>query len=286
MNCLVCGHVMDEALAPDVTHPGCSPTTFAFDEEPGEAFNAELKQRIIEIALRAERSSARSNQVQIGPSEVGNPCDRRLAYRLTGTPHVNTAFDPWPAVVGTAVHAWMEDAVNGWNWAHTDNPEWLPEQTLQIDNGTVLGHSDLYRAKTCTVVDYKTAGPDVMKKVRENGPPPHYVVQAQIYGLGFVQSGRCVERVALAFLPRAGWLRDMFVWSTPYDESVARSALQRVYGLASTALELDVINHPHRFEQFSCHPSDLCGSCPWFNNLLTAEQGASDKGCPATPQET
>ncbi len=280
MNCQSCGLPVDDALAPEVTHPSCNSTSFLFDEEPGEAFNMKLKQDIIALAIKAERESPRSQQVQIGPSEVGNPCDRRLAYKLTRTPEVNVGFDPWPAVVGTAIHGWMERAALNWNNQITrDEDLWTTECELDID-GMILGHSDLYR--DCTVIDYKTAGPDVMKKVRANGPPEHYVVQAQIYGLGFQQSGRCVDRVALVFLPRAGWLRDTYVWSTPYDEGVARAALDRLYGIAATALQLDVINNPHRFEQIQHQPSDLCGSCPWFNSLLMAEQGASDKGCPAT----
>lgn len=276
MNCLVCGEVLDAALAPEPTHPACSPTSYWFDEQPGEAFNANLKQRLIGMALWANREAPRSKQQRIGPSEIGHPCDRRVAYKLAQTPAVNVGFDPWPAVVGTAVHHWLESAVRNYESAH-GTEEWLTETTLEIDE-FIEGHSDLYW--NGTVIDWKTAGPEVMKKIRDEGPPNHYIVQAQVYGLGFLQRGFAVDRVALAFVPRAGWLRDMFVWSTQFSKDIAEAALARVYDLAAVALTLDVINRPHRWEQIPATPGDHCGVCPWFNSLRSPEEGASNLGCP------
>lgn len=278
-DCLVCHQPLDAALAPEVTHPSCNDTSWLGLDDLPDPFNDILKQKLVHMILWAEHNSPRSKQVQIGPSEVGDACDRRIAYRLAGVPDVNVGFDPWPAVVGTAVHGWLETALRTYEGFHGTN-DWLTEQTLVIDD-FIKGHSDLYWAPERTVIDWKTAGVDVMRKVRANGPPSSYVVQAQIYGFGFERMGQPVDRVALAFLPRSGWLRDMFVWSAPYDRNVAETALSRVYGIAQKLVELEIFKHSHRWQQIEATPGDSCGHCPWLNTLRTAEEGASDKGCPA-----
>jgi len=277
MNCTVCAQPLDPALAPEVTHPSCSADSMWLDQDVPDPFNDILKQKLIRMIMWAENESPRSKQAEIGPSEVGGGCDRHIAYRLAGVAPINIGFDPWPAVVGTAVHAWLETAVRDWCNVHHDDG-WRTETTLDI-GGIAKGHSDLYHDGT--VIDWKTAGPDVMKKVRADGPPDAYVIQAQVYGLGFEQAGMSVERVALAFLPRAGWLRDMYVWSAPYSRELAEAAMARVLYIAETTFDLDVFTNPHRWNQIPAEPSDTCGRCPWFNSIITKEQGASDRGCPA-----
>lgn len=279
MNCVVCGTVMDPALAPEVSHPSCSSTSMLFDEDTPDPFNDRLKQELIEVILWAEREAPRSKQLRIGPSEVGHPCDRHLAYKLAGVEHINIAFDPWPATVGTAVHAWLERAFNAYQdeFLIPLEQRWFTETTLLIDDW-IEGHADLYR--NGTVIDWKTAGPDVMRKVRKEGPPTHYIIQAQIYGLGFERLGLPVERVVLAFLPRSGWLGNMYVWSAPYSRELAEAALGRVLSIAQAAVDMDVSNQPHRWNQLPAMTTDMCGWCPWFNSLRTLEDGASDKGCP------
>ena len=247
-----------------------------FDEEGPDPFDQMLKQQLIKMIMWAENESPRSKQERIGPSEIGSPCDRRIAYKMAGVPAVNTAHDPWPAVVGTAVHSWLEKAVNNFQAGH-GIAEWTTEQTVLIDD--IEGHSDLYWNRN--VIDWKTAGPNVMKKVKAHGPPDGYVIQAQTYGLGFANMGWPVDRVVLVFLPRCGWLRDMYVWSAPYDEGLAQAAVARPYEIAQEILDLDTFTYPHRWNQIAAAPGDHCGHCPWFNAIGTKEQGASDKGCPA-----
>lgn len=266
---------MDPALAPEISHPACSATSFRYDGDEVDPYAGELKQQLLEMILHAERRNPRGHQSEIGPSEMGDACDRRIAYRLAQTPEINTATDPWPAVVGTAIHAWLEGAAGIWNT--TQESIYFTENEIKFDFGAV-GHGDLFVNKC--VIDWKSAGKDVMSNVRNHGPKPPHKVQVHLYGYGYKRMGYTVERVALAYVPRAGWIKDMYVWSEPYDESVALAAIQRTCGLAATALTLDVINYPHRWEQIPATPSDSCGVCPWFNPLRTAEDGASDLGCP------
>ena len=62
-----------------------------------------LKHELSQVILWNEHNAPRSLQRAIGPSELGDPCDRKLAYRIAGIEPVNFG-DPWPAIVGTSIH--------------------------------------------------------------------------------------------------------------------------------------------------------------------------------------
>jgi hypothetical protein len=247
-----------------------------FDEPEGEGpLAAALKREITDIILWADRESPRSRQLMVGPSELGDPCDRRLAYRLAGVPDVNTFMDPWPAIVGTAVHSWCEGAFNRYQ-SEVRNLGWRTEMRVQPDP-MVQGRSDLY--KSGMIVDLKTGGPDMMRKVHKDGPPEGYKVQVQLYGLGHENAGRVVESVALAFLPRSGWLGDMYVWTAPYSRAVATAALDRMYRIAYRLIELDIESNGHRFQDVDPTPGNSCVFCPMFSRNLGPDIGASERGC-------
>ncbi len=283
MNCLACGKEMAVLLAPDqVTHPTC-----LMIEEPVEGvdpFSVLLKQQLTEIILWQAKRNPREWQVNIGPSEIGNPCDRSVGYRLVGLPGCNTEFDPWASIVGTAVHDWLDRAVTEWvdnlsSEAHT--PPWVTETELGL-NEVVTGHSDLYSTEHQAVVDWKTAGVDVMRKVLKDGPPDGYRIQTHIYGYMFEKSGRPVKKVALVFLPRAGLLKNMYVWSADYSRTVAETALARMSEIARRVLDLEVLTkgHEHRWEQLEATPGNHCGFCPWYDPGRDPERGADTTGCP------
>jgi hypothetical protein len=250
----------------------------SFDEPAGtpDPLASALKQELTDIITWTDRESPRSRQVMVGPSELGDPCDRRLAYRLAGTPDVNVFMDPWPAIVGTAVHSWCEDAVDRYQ-SEVKDLGWQTEMRVQPDP-MVHGRCDLY--KPGILVDLKTGGPDMMRKVHKDGPPEGYKVQVQLYGLGHENAGRVVDSVALAFLPRSGWLGDMYVWTAPYDRSVATAALERMYRIAYKLLELDIETNDHRFQMIDATPGDSCVFCPMFNKRLHGDIAASRNGCP------
>lgn len=277
MNCVVCHQPLDPSLTPEISHPSCSVTSFQYEGDAEDPFNAKLKQQLLEMILYAESRSPRNHQPQIGPSELGEECDRKIAYRLAGIPEINTAFDPWPSTVGTAIHAWLDKACSLWN---TDRDErYMTEVTIPFDFGAV-GHGDVFTEGV--VIDWKTAAKDGMSKVRRSGPSAVHRVQVHTYGYGYVGMGYKVERVALVYVPRSGWIKDMVVWSEPYDESVAVAARDRMFAIANTAMNLQVLSNPHRWEQIDATPSDVCGRCPWFNGMRTNEEGASDQGCPGS----
>lgn len=273
MNCVICGQPMHPDLAPATTHPTCP----MFSEpDTGDPFAALLKNKLTDVILEKEKANPRAAQVEVGPSEVGDPCNRRLGYRLAGIEPCNMDFDPWPSVMGTAMHTWLDEAVQSWEHARPEE-EWMTETPVAVGE-FVKGHSDLYNIPLACVIDHKSAGPDVMKKIKKEGPPPGYVVQIHCYGYGYENLGMAVKKVALVFYPRAGWLRDMYVWTADYDRSIAEAALNRLYGIAHRVVSLNVLKQSHRWEEVEATPSNSCGFCPWYDPGRSG--GADATGCP------
>lgn len=232
-----------------------------------------LKEQITTVILKAESSSPRSQQTELGASDLSNPCDRYLAYKMMGVPGRNDA-DPWPAIVGTGIHWWLEDAIN------SEGPDgWMTEHVLPLGDG-IISHGDLFLSEQGWVVDHKSAGKDRMNEVVKNGPPQRYINQVNIYGLGYELQGYSVNKVALVFYPRAGRLKDIWTWVGPYQPEVAFAALDRVPRIADQIRNLDLAANPHRWEQVDATPTHDCGYCPFYNVERTPEQGASYDGCP------
>lgn len=273
MRCVICGQPMSLVEPPYVTHATCP----MFSEpDTGDPFAAMLKNNLIEMITWYENRNPRALQTEVGPSEIGDPCDRRLGYKLAGVEPRNVEFDPWPSIVGTAMHTWLDNAVQAWE-AENQKGYWLTETPVAVGE-FVKGRSDLYHRPTDCVIDHKSCGPDVMKKILKGGPPPGYVVQIQCYGHGYEQLGYPVKKVALAFYPRAGWLRDMYVWTADYDRSIAEAALNRLYGIAHTVVSTEVLKYPDRWKDVEATPSNSCGFCGWYNPNKDGE--ADETGCP------
>lgn len=237
-----------------------------------------LKHELSQMILWNERDSPRSKQQAVGPSELGGECDRRLAYRIAGARPVNLGADPWPAIVGTSIHDWLERAVNRYQ-STVEDLGYLTELRVYPDP-LVKGRSDIFNVRTCMVIDHKTTGTDGMRKVKKGIIPQAYRTQIQIYGLGHRRAGREVKSVALIFYPRSGWLDDAYVWVEPYDEKVALDALARMYDIADKLLDMEIEHNPQRFQLIDATPGDACVWCPFYNRDIDPEIAASEKGCP------
>lgn len=275
-NCVVCQNPLPDVLREN-THPAC----VFFDDTPGfDPLAMKLKRELIEIIKWADRNSARSLQKSIGPSEMGDPCDRRIAFRIAEVPEVNDRFDPWAAIVGTSIHSWLDSAIRAWTLAH-GSTNWRSETPVPV-TAAGGGTSDLFNVEESCVIDHKGAGPSVMRKMVKDGPPPGYVVQVQLYGYGYERLGYPVKKVALAFYPRAGWLRDMYVWTADYDRAVAIAAMDRVSTIAQDVIARDILTegNDYRWNQIEASPSDSCGFCPWYVPERGLEVGANGTGCP------
>lgn len=274
--CLGCGSDM-EVLEPGFFyHPLCIPPFTPVPGMNGMSFSdLEIRDDLTEIIFWAQRHARRSQQVSLGASEVGQECTRRLAYRMAGVDAVNTHPDPWPAIVGTATHSWMEEAVTSYQAAHGID-DWMTEVSV-YPSELVSGHTDLYDRRRFTVLDYKFPGVDQFRKLRTEGPSQQYRVQVQLYGLGHVRAGRRVDRVGIVALNRAGWLKDMWVWTVPFDQAAAEAALQRIYDVGTDLLGLLDRHGASAYAEVPATASRLCTWCPWFNKDVKV---ASTRGCP------
>jgi hypothetical protein len=232
-----------------------------------DSLSAVIRRYLIDIILDAARNSERALQVSIGPSEIGLDCERRLAMTLMHEPKVpGTGGDPWPSIVGTAGHAWLDKAFQRAN-QKLGYIRWLTEATVPV-SGSIKGHVDLYDILLQLVLDHKLVGVDKMREYRRNGPSSQYRVQAHTYGKGFKNLGLPVKDVAIAFYSRGGLIlpekTGLYVWTEPFNETVADTALARLDVLTQCTVDLDVENHPERYALIPKTPGHDCTYCPYF----------------------
>lgn len=239
-------------LQPPPADPGVAPASM----EPQASILATSLVQHIEMGMAA---SARSRQKEVGASEIGMACARRLAYRHHDYPKFNYT-DPMRLLIGIGVHlalAQIFDQIS----AATDR--FLVE--YRVEHSGVPGTLDLYDRATATLVDWKTTSKKRLTDYARNGPPQHYITQAQIYAAGLLNAGFPVKRIAIAFLPYDGALESLWVWLSTPDQTVADEAIERYRAVGAP------------YETPST-PDRTCGFCDYYNPQ------AKDLrlGCPGT----
>lgn len=252
-----------------------------------------LFDELIDELRFAMDNQPRTLQKWIGPSEIGDPCDRALIHKLVmddEPPRPASKPDGWRARVGNAIHDQNEAVFS----AEHLLGRYLCEQVVdvgEINGRPVLGHCDLFDIPPGAVWDWKSKTSSRLDQAKRDirmgrGPGQIYRVQQHSYGRGLVRLGHRVTRVGLVFLPRDGNLRDAAYWSEPYDEQIAVRALQRCTGL------LQLVELMGRDAALSLYPlcdSDLCDWCaadrkppapfkagplPTTRELISAAKGA------------
>ncbi len=255
-------------------------------------YAVEIRRVILEHAARAPRTL----QQHLGPSELGVPCDRQVAGKMAALPATNHVVDPWPSIVGTALHAWEADAMDADN-LRTMVRRWVTEMRV-TPHPDHPGTADLYDAQEQAVVDWKNLGPTSLQKIRKGGPliertgltaigPRHYRAQLFMYGLGYVLLGLPVRKVVIAAMPRTGssldgmYVRDEDFTSDGYTllpepqalltEVFADTLRRRAQAEAITAGQL-------RFSDVPAAPDDdNCYFCPFYRPQAAKDGGS---GCP------
>lgn len=258
----------------------------AYDHPAANALVGIIEQRI--------NSHPRSQQKAIGPSEIGHPCTRWLAYKLAEVPEVNPRSSGWRPTVGTAVHSWLARTFKVENERilkilDTGEPVWIVEEkvacgAIEAPGGyDIWGSCDLYFAPFFIAVDWKIVSKstldEVRRRVKKDLPPdPKYRKQVQGYGRGWKRYGMPIKEVAIFYLPASGELSDGVWWSEPFDENVTITALQRVSGvqqlvhtLGPRAAELlpTTDYYCHRCEWFSPGSTDIPVGCPGDQTRLS-----------------
>lgn len=231
-----------------------------------------------EVARAAAERAPRQVQVHLGPSELGVECDRQVVHKLLQLPDTNHVTDPWPSIVGTAVHAWLADAFTA-----ADPARWITERRVSpVDEHP--GTADLYDARHARVLDHKCLGSTTMDKLKTSGPPRHYLVQILLYALGYLRAGFPVVSVALVAWPRTGSsLSGVYVWHhviTAEDWALVATVLEE------TARRKDLAALVQAgyltMNQVPRTPSDGCYFCPSYRPEAGRDGGP---GCPGQTGE-
>jgi len=240
--------------------------------QPGIA--GQLASSVIETVKHAASHAPRSLQTEVGPSELGTPCVRRLAYKLLAWDQANADTDPWASVIGTAVHAWMAATYSDVN-RQLGRIRYLVERRVPLPGMPHGGSTDLYDRDMRLNNDWKVTGMDKLRQYRRSGPGQQYRVQAHAYGLGLQLAGETPEHVAITFLPRGGRVSDLHVWAEPYDPLVAVEYLKRYQATRDALAALDPEANPERWAMFPTADAH-CSWCP-FHLPMSADLS---KGCP------
>lgn len=253
-------------------------------DETGQA----LAERIAALIVDTAVNSPRSLQKRLGPSEVGDPCERRLTYKLLDWPRTAAESDPAASIIGTGFHTWMEEAFER---RQTTLPDGRPRYKIEervtvrdspIEAAAISGSTDLFDRATGTVWDWKLVGHTSQDEYRRKGPGPQYRAQAHLYGLGQENAGEDVKRVAICFVGRYHELR-VHVWTEPYDRQVALDALARLDMIRARLTASGDASAPYDHAWWSEIPTSeqaKCRFCEW------RKPGSPDLsvGCPGVQQ--
>lgn len=248
-----------------------------FIRPPLTGIAGELEAMVIEDVKRAAANSPRSRQTAPGPSELGTPCLRRLAYKILDSvrplDRPNEDIDPWAATVGTSVHGWMAQTYEQRN-IDLGRDRYLIEHRISLPYD-IKGSCDLYDRDTGRVVDWKVTSLENIRKYRKNGPGDSYRAQSHLYALGLQLAGEQPADVAVVFLPRGGRIDGLYIWTEPYNPGLAVKTLQRYDRTRLALMEIDPEAFPDRWALFPTADA-YCAYCPMF---LPGSRDLSS-GCP------
>ena len=173
------------------------------------------KELLLTVLHAKDASRDRSTQTQVGPSEIGG-CRRKVWYRLNSQPHTNDNQSKLAAIMGTAIHAAIEDAIQ-----HLDpeGKDYLVES--EVAHGDMKAHVDLFIPSTGAVIDWKTS------KVKNLSyfPSTQQRWQVQLYGYLLSKNGYDVKTVNLVAIARDGDEKNVKVHTEDYSEEIALTAM-------------------------------------------------------------
>ena len=185
------------------------------------------KELLLHVLHAKDAIRDRSMQTEVGPSEIGG-CRRKVWYRLNAQPHTNENQSKLAAIMGTAIHAAIEEAIGALD---PEAKEYLVE--TEVAFGDMKAHVDLFVPSTGAVIDWKTS------KIKNMGyfPSNQQRWQVQVYGYLLSKNGYKVNTVNLVAIARDGSEKDIKVHTEPYDEVMAMAALSWLANVkASTVL--------------------------------------------------
>jgi hypothetical protein len=175
-----------------------------------------IANELIKALNSSSKGSARSQQKQVGPSEIGG-CRKKTWLRLNGYESTNPNTLRLAAIMGTAIHTYIEQA-----FERQDPFQDKYQLEVEVEYEGLMGHVDMYDKENKEVVDWKT----VKKSNLTYFPSKQQRMQVQLYGYLLNKNNVEVNTVTLVAIPRDGDERDIVFHSEPYDESVALDGLK------------------------------------------------------------
>ena len=173
---------------------------------------SEIYDRIIK---ELTKPSERDKQRKVGPSELGDLCERCLAEKLLGV-HKEEKTHPLAPMIGTAFHLYLENVIG--------LKDYLKETKVTVGTieryGDIRGTADGFDTATGHVVDYKVLSkkkikafssatffdedynPEFYSDSLTEGQLKKYYYQMQLYGLGMENAGYEVNHTSLILFPR------------------------------------------------------------------------------------
>jgi hypothetical protein len=226
-----------------------------------------LREELVDAIQKRIDANPRNSQIEIGASEIGTPCTRKLVFKLGHVPPAQTDRTRWPMAVGTIIHADLADMLEQWNAGLAlagEHVRWGVEVDVEIgtfENRVLRGHVDGYDRVTASVFDWKNLGITSLRKMRrEDNPGQTYRVQLHCYGSGLLRMGLPVDRVHVIAIPQGGELSQLYHWSEPHNPRVTEWALNRAAQIVRTGEEMGY----GKLAALAQTREDYCDSCPWF----------------------
>ena len=202
---------------------------------------SEIYDRIIK---ELTKPSERDKQRKVGPSELGDLCERCLAEKLLGV-HKEEKTHPLAPMIGTAFHLYLENTIG--------LKDYLKETKVTVGTidgyGDIRGTADGFDVSTGHVVDYKVLSkkkikafssatffdedynPEFFSDSLTEGQLKKYYYQMQLYGLGMENAGYEVNHTSLILFPRDCTVESVMAASYElcfkYNRKAALAVLER-----------------------------------------------------------
>ena len=175
----------------------------------------EIVKTLTAALQEADRARDRSVQVELGASSVGG-CRTQAWHILNQTPKTNLETESLAAIMGTAMHTTIYEALKAYDIFGED---FILEEGLSDEY--FKGHCDFYSRQSETVYDWKTV---TMAKLAKGGlPTKQQKMQVNIYASMIAQKYP-VKRVGLVFIPRDGKMSDIVAWEDDYNPKLVEEA--------------------------------------------------------------
>jgi CRISPR/Cas system-associated exonuclease Cas4 (RecB family) len=192
-----------------------------------------------------DNARERSLQTELGASSVYG-CKRQAWSIIRQVPKTNHDTESLAAIIGTAVHATIAEAMKN---IDVFGDDFLIEQGFSTPD--LKGHCDLFIKSTGVVIDWKTTTKSKLSKF----PTDQQRMQVQLYGYLIEEAGHKVNIVSLVGIPRDGQMKDVKVHHEPYNRDEALKGIQWIKDIQNTIYPPE----PERPRQF-------CKSfCEWYD---------------------